>query len=95
MSDKDRLAKPGALHPEELAELKTWAEDTAVERNWSYHDRLWVRGTVAKLIRAFEAKLDADRVRGTETGRWYGVNAVEGLDGSDPGAGSINRRPRR
>ncbi len=52
---EDRQPRPGPLHPEDLAELRCWAEDTAVERNWRHTDRMWIRGTVAKLIRNFTA----------------------------------------
>ena len=50
----DREPNGGPLNPEDLAELKCWAEDTAVEQNWQYTDRLWIRGTVLKLIEEFE-----------------------------------------
>ncbi len=53
-----------ALHPEELVELKEWAESDApnVDR-FGYDRRDWIHQTVRKLIAAYEAVLECDRKR--------------------------------
>lgn len=54
------------LHPEDLVELKEWAESDPPDNfRFGYTRRNWIRDTVLKLINAYEARLTADRCKET------------------------------